>query len=90
MSRAGRPQGPQCLRDVLSWPDMLLRRLVAYDAWCGTELARTFTKNMANGVVLTTSYSGMGSAEVALKMLERVAKESHAASGSKTEFNGVI
>ena len=61
--------GPKTLDDMMSWPAAGLAALHRTDCTMGTQLMMRFCKTFERGIVITTSYSGMGTAEAAVSML---------------------
>ena len=62
-SRGNRPDGPTTLEGVLDFPRRFLADLARHD------LVDNASMTLQRGVVITTSYSGMGGAETAAAML---------------------
>ncbi len=79
------PPGPRGLAELASWPDDFAERLRLHDVAKGTNLLARFQENM-NGSVWTSSYSGIGGAETAAKMLQTVAQELQASRGVGGSF----
>ncbi len=73
--RKVRRDGPLTFEGVLRWAADNLEALRAHDLApaAGISLESGLLKNMSRGVVLTTSYSGQGTAEFAAAELRRVA-----------------
>ena len=55
--------GPATGHDLLCWPTRVLDDLGLHDAAKGTDLRKRCLEAWAQGVVITSSYSGIGGAE---------------------------
>lgn len=69
-SDPGRPDGPTSYEAMHLWADYLLEAISNSDPGKGLDLLR---RNLGRKVILTTHYSGMGTAEIAAGMLEDAA-----------------
>eukprot|EP00439_Symbiodinium_sp_Y106_P041214 s646_g5.t1 len=65
------PEGPTCYEDIFLWPQRLLQNLRSCRTDDGSFSAQVLQDNLraCGKVVLTTSFSGIGSAEVAASMI---------------------
>eukprot|EP00971_Amphidinium_carterae_P005308 105979-Amphidinium_carterae.1 len=63
-------RSPSCLEEVLTMLERLLRDVVAYDKQHGTEYIKRIESKFTGGIVVTTTYSGCGGGETAMKMAE--------------------
>ena len=61
--------GPEDLHGLLAWPDRYSNALKAFDVENWTDLHGSVLKKFEAGVVLTSSYSGMGTVEFAADRL---------------------
>ena len=68
--------GPETYAEIIGWPSRLLSDMRAHQPQMVTSLQSKFQKK----IVVTTHYSGLGTAELALLMLERQFA-SHVAAG---------
>lgn len=64
-SSGGLRLGPATGHDLLCWPTRVLDDLGLHDAAKGTDLHKRCLEAWAKGVVITSSYSGIGGAETA-------------------------
>ena len=63
------PDGPNNLDECFAWTDDARAAMALYDISKGSDLCANFQNNIARKIVLTSSYSGVGTAEYALSRI---------------------
>jgi hypothetical protein len=67
--------GPSSIGELMNWPTQYLSDLHAVGTAQGLSLVSTLEKNLLQGIVLTTSYTGTGSVECAMAMIAETVGE---------------
>ena len=84
------PDGPHDLNSCLGWADRYCQSLSDYDINHSTKLLQEFTETVGEQIVVTTSYSGIGSAENALASLVDAVQKHHHRRGLPLDQHPVV
>jgi hypothetical protein len=72
-NQRGKPEGYASLSELADWPADLVVKMFSGPA--GLIRRRRFENNLERGVVMHTDFSGKGSVETVMKILDKAAKD---------------
>ena len=73
ISRLMECDGPQSLAEILDMGQQVMKSIRMADKKMRLKMEENLKRNLEDGIVLTSSYSGLGSAEIAASMLQEAA-----------------